>query len=99
VTIFRSRACNGQPRCATVTRWQKTRTSFPVEYPTASSPQAWATGTPLLALRVLLGLEPVGEELDVDPALPPSIERIHLNGIPGRWGRIDVSSQAKEAVA
>src|SRR5205823_7650136 len=29
-------------------------TNFPVEYPTASSPQAWATGTPLLLLRVIL---------------------------------------------
>jgi glycogen debranching enzyme len=30
----------------------------PVAYPTACSPQAWATGTPLLLIRVLLGLEP-----------------------------------------
>src|SRR5207245_2169096 len=34
--------------------YRRTRTRFPVEYPTASSPQAWATGTPLLILRVLL---------------------------------------------
>jgi glycogen debranching enzyme len=33
-------------------------TAFPVEYPTASRPQAWAAGTPILLLRVLLGLEP-----------------------------------------
>jgi glycogen debranching enzyme len=33
-------------------------TQFPVQYPTASSPQAWATGTPLLLLRVMLGLQP-----------------------------------------
>src|SRR2546430_7641083 len=31
-------------------------TRFPVEYPTACSPQAWATGAPLLLLRALLGL-------------------------------------------
>jgi hypothetical protein len=36
--------------------YRRGRTSFPVEYPTASSPQAWAAGTPLLLLRVLLGL-------------------------------------------
>jgi glycogen debranching enzyme len=30
----------------------------PVLYPTASSPQAWAAGTPLLLLQTLLGLEP-----------------------------------------
>jgi glycogen debranching enzyme len=34
------------------------RTGVPVEYPTASRPQAWAAGTPVLLLRVLLGLEP-----------------------------------------
>ena len=36
-------------------------TEFPVEYPTACSPQAWSTGAPLLLLRSLLGLEPVGD--------------------------------------
>jgi glycogen debranching enzyme len=30
----------------------------PVIYPTASSPQAWAAGTPVLLLQTLLGLEP-----------------------------------------
>src|SRR4029453_2561055 len=38
-------------------------TQFPVEYPTACSPQAWAAGTPLLLIRVLLGLEPYGHGL------------------------------------
>ena len=38
--------------------YPRSLTHFPVEYPTASSPQAWATGTPLLLLRVMLGLEP-----------------------------------------
>jgi glycogen debranching enzyme len=69
--------------------YPRVRTSFPVEYPTASSPQAWATGTPLLFLRTLLGLEPRGNELAVDPWLPRGIERIELRGIPGRWGRTD----------
>ncbi len=77
--------------------YRRTRTSFPVEYPTASSPQAWATGTPLLLLRVLLGLEPDGDELLVDPRLPERISRIELCGIPGRWGRQDATT--KEVVA
>jgi glycogen debranching enzyme len=34
------------------------RTRFPVVYPTASSPQAWAAGTPVLLTQVLLGLVP-----------------------------------------
>jgi glycogen debranching enzyme len=64
-------------------------TEYPVEYPTACSPQAWSTGTPLLLLRILLGLEPLGEHLVVDPALPAGIGRIELLDIPGRWGRTD----------
>ena len=34
------------------------------------SPQAWSTGAPLLLLRAGLGLEPQGDNLVVDPALP-----------------------------
>ena len=33
-------------------------TKYPVQYPTACSPQAWSTGAPLLLLRTMLGLEP-----------------------------------------
>jgi glycogen debranching enzyme len=33
-------------------------TPFPVPYPTAARPQAWAAGAPVLLLRVLLGLDP-----------------------------------------
>jgi glycogen debranching enzyme len=31
---------------------------FPIAYPTAARPQAWAAGTPILLVRVLLGIEP-----------------------------------------
>jgi glycogen debranching enzyme len=61
-------------------------TQFPVEYPTASSPQAWATGTPLLLLRVILGLEPDGDRLRSDPVLPPQMSELSLEVIRGRWG-------------
>jgi glycogen debranching enzyme len=64
-------------------------TKYPVQYPTACSPQAWSTGTPLLLLRTMLGLEPHGEHLVVDPALPTSIGHVELLDIPGRWGRVD----------
>jgi glycogen debranching enzyme len=33
-------------------------TPFPIAYPTAARPQAWAAGTPILLVRVLLGIEP-----------------------------------------
>jgi len=40
---------------------------------------------------VLLGLEPDGDHLRSDPALPPAIGTLDLSGIPGRWGHADVS--------
>jgi glycogen debranching enzyme len=67
----------------------RTLTRYPVQYPTACSPQAWSTGAPLLLLRTMLGLEPMGDHLIVDPALPVGIGRIELLDIPGRWDRID----------
>ena len=69
--------------------YERSLTRYPVQYPTACSPQAWSTGAPLLFLRTMLGLEPVGKYLAVDPALPVGIGRIELLGIPGRWGRRD----------
>ena len=77
--------------------YRRGRTSFPVEYPTASSPQAWATGTPLAFLRVLLGLEPEDDELTSDPWLPDRIGRIELRDIPGRWGHTNATT-LKEVV-
>ena len=64
-------------------------TKFPVEYPTACSPQAWAAGTPLLLIRVLLGLEPHGHQLTSTPYVPVEIGSLGLTGVPGRWGRAD----------
>ncbi|HET6643501.1 MAG TPA: glycogen debranching N-terminal domain-containing protein [Gaiellaceae bacterium] len=71
-------------------------TKYPVQYPTACSPQAWSTGTPLLLLRTMLGLEPQGEYLIVDPALPDSIGLLGLLDIPGRWGRVDAFARGRD---
>ena len=38
--------------------YPRTETAFPVAYPTAARPQAWAAGSPILCLRLLLGLHP-----------------------------------------
>jgi glycogen debranching enzyme len=69
--------------------YAREETNFPVEYPTACSPQAWSAGAPLLFLRSMLGLEPVSQKLLVDPAVPKQIQWLELLGIPGRWGRRD----------
>ena len=70
-------------------------TRYPVQYPTACSPQAWSTGTPLLLLRTMLGLEPIGDHLVVDPALPAGIGHLEVLDIPGRWGRVDAFARGR----
>jgi glycogen debranching enzyme len=77
--------------------YPRSKTSYPVEYPTACSPQAWATGAPLLALRTLLGLDSDGKHMIMDPAIPEPLGRIELLGIPGCWGRMDAFGRALHA--
>jgi glycogen debranching enzyme len=72
-------------------------TKFPVEYPTACSPQAWASGAPLLLIRALLGLESAGGNLIVDPALPAKVQILAVLDIPGVWGRRDAFGRARSA--
>jgi glycogen debranching enzyme len=51
-------------------------TSVPVAFPTASRPQAWAAGTPLLLLSTLLDLHPGRTDADVE--VPCGIGRLTL---------------------
>jgi glycogen debranching enzyme len=73
-------------------------TEYPVEYPTACSPQAWATGAPLLLLRVLLGLGPKDGEVALDPVLPDHITHLALRGLPGPAGTYDADAHKAAAV-
>jgi glycogen debranching enzyme len=60
------------------------RTRFPVVYPTASSPQAWAAATPVLLLQIVLGLVPDRNEgaLRSDGAeLPDWADGLVLEGV------------------
>jgi glycogen debranching enzyme len=65
-------------------------TPFPIAYPTAARPQAWAAGTPVLLLQVLLGLAPDRErqsvETTVDDELPDWVGSLRLSGVPA-FGR------------
>ncbi len=75
--------------------YRREQTKFPVEYPTACSPQAWSTGAPLLLLRTMLGLEPHEGHLAVEPRLPVGMGRIEVLDIPGRWGRVDAFARGR----
>jgi glycogen debranching enzyme len=75
--------------------YPRSSTRYPVRYPTACSPQAWSTGAPLLLLRAALGLEPRGDNLVVDPALPKRIGHLELLDLPGRWKRIDAFGRGR----
>jgi glycogen debranching enzyme len=44
--------------------------SFPIAYPTAARPQAWAAGTPVLLLQLLLGLQPDRRRQVLDTLAP-----------------------------
>ncbi|MFP3913708.1 MAG: glycogen debranching N-terminal domain-containing protein [Actinomycetota bacterium] len=64
----------------------------PVPYPTSCSPQAWAASAPLLVLRSLVGLDPAISmgQVFVHPVLPPSMSRLHVEGIPLAGSRMTV---------
>jgi glycogen debranching enzyme len=58
-------------------------TPFPIAYPTAARPQAWAAGTPVLLLQILLGLRPDRDKqilVTNAPELPSWARRLRLTG-------------------
>jgi glycogen debranching enzyme len=64
----------------------------PVPYPTACSPQAWASGAPLLFLRTMLGLDARDGQLLLDPQIPEEIGRVRLAGTNAFGKRWDVEA-------
>jgi glycogen debranching enzyme len=75
--------------------YERSFTRYPVQYPTACSPQAWSTGTPLLLLRTMLGMQPWGDHLIIDPAVPEEIAHLALLDVPGRWGHFDAFGRGR----
>jgi glycogen debranching enzyme len=51
----------------------RTETRFPIAYPTAARPQAWAAGTPVLLLQLLLGLRPERRQSALETIAPPEL--------------------------
>jgi hypothetical protein len=63
----------------------RAETPFPIAYPTAARPQAWAAGAPVLLLQLLLGLTPDRRrqalETVAPPELPSWVGSVRLNGV------------------
>jgi glycogen debranching enzyme len=65
--------------------YARAETPFPIAYPTAARPQAWAAGTPILLVRLLLGLEPDRRHqrlvTTVEDELPSWLDGLRLEGV------------------
>jgi glycogen debranching enzyme len=75
--------------------YDRQRTGFPVEYPVACSPQAWAAGASLLCLRAAIGLEPdrASRTITIDPALGVDgiSPYLHWSGVRAFGKRFDIN--------
>ncbi len=64
---------------------RRSETPFPIAYPTAARPQAWAAGTPVLLLQLLLGLQPDRRRHALETVAPPDLPSwagtIRLSGV------------------
>jgi glycogen debranching enzyme len=64
---------------------RRAETTFPIAYPTAAQPQAWAAGTPVLLLQVLLGLQPDPRRQTLESIAPPELpswaQSLRLQGV------------------
>ncbi|QMV44037.1 amylo-alpha-1,6-glucosidase [Cohnella cholangitidis] len=70
---------------------------YPVSYPVACSPQAWAAGTSVMMIQTILGLKPDALEgtIVLDPFLPDGIDRLIVRDLPVASGRISVALRRK----
>jgi glycogen debranching enzyme len=82
--------------------FERGATSLPVDYPTASRPQAWSAAAPLSALRTLLGLDASdGGVVSVPTANtdgPLALRGVRVNGrrvdvgaLDGPWRQLDLA--------
>jgi glycogen debranching enzyme len=65
--------------------FSRSATPFPIAYPTAARPQAWAAATPVLLLQLLLGLRPDHSRQalvsDAPAELPSWLGTLKLSGV------------------
>jgi glycogen debranching enzyme len=70
--------------------YDRVTTPFPVDYPVACSPQAWAAGSMILVLQTLAGIAPGPDALQISAV--PRGQQIRLSGIPWRGERHDAGA-------
>jgi glycogen debranching enzyme len=92
LALFDAAATSGNRLPEAFSGYPRSFSSFPIPYPTACSPQAWATGAPLMLVRSMLGLDARDGEITLDPDIPDSIGRIAINGLHGFGTRWDVEA-------
>jgi glycogen debranching enzyme len=63
----------------------RTESPFPIAYPTAARPQAWAAGTPVLLLQLLLGIRPDRQRHVIESVAPRELPgwagSVYLTGL------------------
>ncbi|GIO13457.1 amylo-alpha-1,6-glucosidase [Cohnella xylanilytica] len=71
---------------------------YPVSYPVACSPQAWAAGTSVVLVRAMLGLEPNALEgtFKLNPFLPSGVGRLSVRHLPVGAGHLSVELSREE---
>jgi glycogen debranching enzyme len=69
---------------------------FPVPYPTACSPQAWATGAPFLFVQAMLGLQARDGAVSLDPHVPEEIGSITIRRLHAFGAEWDVEAAGVE---
>ncbi|KQL53021.1 hypothetical protein AN964_05510 [Heyndrickxia shackletonii] len=80
------------------TGFGESETKKPIPYPVSCSPQAWAAGTPILALQAILGLVPNANKgiISINPVLPVGIAELKIENIRIAGGTISILLQRTE---
>jgi glycogen debranching enzyme len=75
----------------------RTRDPYPVQYPQANVPQAWASGSIFHLLRTVLGLnaDAPHQRLYVDPVLPQRLQELTLSNLSVGQARVSLRFEHK----
>lgn len=71
---------------------------YPIEYPVACSPQAWAAGTPFLMLQSLLGLKvnSLEKSIELHPYFPDGMTRLDIHNMAIGEGSLSINMTLNE---